>query len=185
MCVPPHPCAYLLVPSTLLHSSTTCNLSHYVYSYLNDSFNLLPLLQTYTMEGYGPDKGVSPRAVAELFNIVESSKSEWSYALTFSMLEIYNESILDLLDKSPIKVLHCVLLCCAVLCCAVLCCAVLYCTVLCCMMLCCTVLCCMMLCCMMLCCDVLYCTVLYCTVLCCAILHCAMLYYTVFSCAVM
>lgn len=58
------------------------------------------------MEGYGPDKGVSPRAVAELFNIVESSKNEWSYALTFSMLEIYNESILDLLDKSPIKVAH-------------------------------------------------------------------------------
>ena len=83
------------------------------------------------MEGYGPDKGVSPRAVAELFNIVESSKNEWSYALTFSMLEIYNESILDLLDKSPIKVLHCAVLCCAVLCCAVLCCAVLYCAVLC------------------------------------------------------
>ena len=55
------------------------------------------------MEGYGPDKGVSPRAVAELFVIVEASKNEWSYALTFSMLEIYNESILDLLDKSPIK----------------------------------------------------------------------------------
>ena len=62
------------------------------------------------MEGYGPDKGVSPRAVAELFNIVESSKNEWSYALTFSMLEIYNESILDLLDKSPIKVAHSALL---------------------------------------------------------------------------
>lgn len=112
MCLSPHPCAYLLVPSTpLLHPSTTCSLSHSLPSYLHDSFNLLLLLQTYTMEGYGPDKGVSPRAVAELFNIVESSKNEWSYALTFSMLEIYNESILDLLDKSPIKVLHCAVLC--------------------------------------------------------------------------
>jgi hypothetical protein len=68
------------------------------------------------MEGYGPDKGVSPRAVAELFNIVESSKNEWSYALTFSMLEIYNESILDLLDKSPIKVAHSAVLCPVLLC---------------------------------------------------------------------
>jgi kinesin family member C2/C3 len=73
------------------------------------------------MEGYGPDKGVSPRAVAELFNIVESSKNEWSYALTFSMLEIYNESILDLLDKSPIKVAHSALLFHALLCSALSC----------------------------------------------------------------
>jgi Kinesin motor domain len=73
------------------------------------------------MEGYGPDKGVSPRAVAELFNIVESSKNEWSYALTFSMLEIYNESILDLLDKSPIKVAHSAALCPALSCHAIPC----------------------------------------------------------------
>ena len=56
------------------------------------------------MEGYGADKGVSPRAVAELFSIVDSSKKDISYTLTFSMLEIYNESILDLLDNSPNKV---------------------------------------------------------------------------------
>lgn len=60
--------------------------------------------QTFTMEGYGADKGVSPRAVAELFSIVDSSKKDISYTLTFSMLEIYNESILDLLDNSPNKV---------------------------------------------------------------------------------
>ena len=56
------------------------------------------------MEGKGEDKGVSPRAVQELFLRVESTKMDWQYTLTFSMLEIYNESILDLLDNSPAKV---------------------------------------------------------------------------------
>jgi hypothetical protein len=76
------------------------------------------------MEGYGNDKGVSPRAVAELFSIVDSSKKDISYTLTFSMLEIYNESILDLLDNSPNKVCTCVL-CWRELCCCV--CVVLVC----------------------------------------------------------
>jgi kinesin family protein C2/C3 len=49
------------------------------------------------MEGYGSDKGVSPRAVAEVFRIVSELAEEWTYTLTFSMLEIYNESIRDLL----------------------------------------------------------------------------------------
>jgi hypothetical protein len=39
-------------------------------------------------------KGVSPRAVSELFLIVESLQNNWDYTLTFSMLEIYNETIL-------------------------------------------------------------------------------------------
>jgi Kinesin motor domain len=77
------------------------------------------------MEGYGTDKGVSPRAVAELFSIVDSSKKDISYTLTFSMLEIYNESILDLLDNSPNKVCYvsvcAVLVCVCVMCPCVLC----------------------------------------------------------------
>ena len=91
------------------------------------------------MEGYGTDKGVSPRAVAELFSIVDSSKKDISYTLTFSMLEIYNESILDLLDNSPNKVCHCVRVCCVGVClCSVSVCSVHYavacihCAVLCC-----------------------------------------------------
>ena len=56
------------------------------------------------MEGKGEDKGVSPRAVQELFLRCDATKMDWQYTLTFSMLEIYNESILDLLDNSPAKV---------------------------------------------------------------------------------
>ena len=51
-------------------------------------------------EGYGSNKGVSPRAIDELFTIISNLQNEWSYQLTFSMLEIYNESIRDLLDNS-------------------------------------------------------------------------------------
>ena len=56
------------------------------------------------MEGHTSDLGVSPRAVSELFVIVEKLKRDWSYVLTFSMLEIYNETILDLLDNHANKV---------------------------------------------------------------------------------
>jgi hypothetical protein len=59
--------------------------------------------KTFTMEGGTTDKGVSPRAVSELFLIVESLQNSWDYTLTFSMLEIYNETILDLLDSKRDK----------------------------------------------------------------------------------
>jgi kinesin family protein C2/C3 len=59
--------------------------------------------KTYTMEGTRGDSehvGVSPRAISELFNLIESMQSDWTYTLTFSMLEIYNETVRDLLDCS-------------------------------------------------------------------------------------
>ena len=49
------------------------------------------------MEGYGEEKGVSPRAIYELFNQLNSLQSDWAFTLHFSMLEIYNETIRDLL----------------------------------------------------------------------------------------
>lgn len=59
--------------------------------------------KTFTMEGYDGDHGVSPRAIGELFRIVETLESQWTFTLTFSILEIYNEMILDLLDNSATK----------------------------------------------------------------------------------
>jgi len=56
--------------------------------------------KTYTMEGYGDnpeDKGVSPRAIDDLFSFIGDSVENWSYVVKFSMLEIYNETIRDLL----------------------------------------------------------------------------------------
>ena len=49
------------------------------------------------MEGYGGDKGVSPRAIDEIFHILKSLENDWTYTVHFSMLEIYNETIRDLL----------------------------------------------------------------------------------------
>lgn len=55
--------------------------------------------KTYTMEG-GTDsvsKGVSPRAVDEVFRLINDMENDWEYTVSFSMLEIYNETIRDLL----------------------------------------------------------------------------------------
>jgi len=49
------------------------------------------------MEGSTDNPGVVPRAITELFRKMEEMVSEWSYTISFSMLEIYNESIYDLL----------------------------------------------------------------------------------------
>ena len=56
------------------------------------------------MEGSPADHGISPRSVSQLFTILEKVKNEWTYVLSFSMLEIYNETILDLLDNHANKV---------------------------------------------------------------------------------
>jgi kinesin family protein C2/C3 len=56
--------------------------------------------KTFTMEGYGSNIGVSPRAINELFNQIEGLKESCTYSLSLSMLEIYNETIRDLLDSS-------------------------------------------------------------------------------------
>jgi kinesin family protein C2/C3 len=56
--------------------------------------------KTFTMEGYGEnpeDKGVSPRAIDDLFTFIGNAVENWSYSVKFSMLEIYNETIRDLL----------------------------------------------------------------------------------------
>jgi kinesin family protein C2/C3 len=45
--------------------------------------------KTYTMEGSQSDPGISPLAISELFNVIQSMDN-WSYQLTLSMLEIYN-----------------------------------------------------------------------------------------------
>lgn len=60
--------------------------------------------KTFTMEGYGDAKGVAPRAVNELFRIVNEMRESghYEYTIKFSMLEIYNETIRDLLDSSTI-----------------------------------------------------------------------------------
>ena len=53
--------------------------------------------KTYTMDGIKGDPGVNTRALQGLFQIAEEKKSVVDYKLRLSMLEIYNETIQDLL----------------------------------------------------------------------------------------
>jgi kinesin family protein C2/C3 len=57
--------------------------------------------KTFTMEGSAGNKGVSPRAIEELLGQIEQAKDSCTYTVTLSMLEIYNETILDLLPLNP------------------------------------------------------------------------------------
>ena len=59
--------------------------------------------KTFTMEGSPANKGVSPRAIQELLNQVEGLKETSTYTVTLSMLEIYNETILDLLPLGGVS----------------------------------------------------------------------------------
>ncbi|XP_071958666.1 kinesin-like protein KIF28 [Antedon mediterranea] len=55
--------------------------------------------KSYSMVGYGPNKGIVPITCDELFKTMAAGKQEVKYQVTFSMLEIYNEQVRDLLEK--------------------------------------------------------------------------------------
>lgn len=59
--------------------------------------------KSYSMVGYGPNKGIVPITCDELFKLIEASTTETKYQVTFSMLEIYNEQVRDLLRKDNPK----------------------------------------------------------------------------------
>ncbi|XP_076448715.1 kinesin-like protein KIF28 isoform X2 [Babylonia areolata] len=60
--------------------------------------------KSYSMVGYGPNKGIVPITCDELFKTMESNAdTNVRYEVTFSMLEIYNEQVRDLLSKENPK----------------------------------------------------------------------------------
>lgn len=62
--------------------------------------------KSYSMVGYGQNKGIIPIFCEELFREVEAKRNESSeteYQVTFSMLEIYNEAVRDLLNPASNK----------------------------------------------------------------------------------
>ncbi|KAI8331620.1 hypothetical protein EDC96DRAFT_527066 [Choanephora cucurbitarum] len=64
--------------------------------------------KSYSMMGYGEDKGITPRTCSELFNRINSnSDPNLTYRVEVSYIEIYNEKVRDLLNpknKGNLKV---------------------------------------------------------------------------------
>jgi len=59
--------------------------------------------KSFSMVGYGKNKGIVPITCDELFKMIEKSQGDTKYEVTFSMLEIYNEQVRDLLRKDNPK----------------------------------------------------------------------------------
>nr|XP_039265473.1 kinesin-like protein KIF28P isoform X1 [Styela clava] len=59
--------------------------------------------KSYSMVGYGKNRGIVPISCDELFQAIERASGDVKYEITFSMLEIYNEQVRDLLTKDNPK----------------------------------------------------------------------------------
>uniref|UniRef100_UPI0037E7E3BA kinesin-like protein KIFC3 isoform X2 n=1 Tax=Semicossyphus pulcher TaxID=241346 RepID=UPI0037E7E3BA len=57
--------------------------------------------KTYTMEGVMEDPGINQRALRLLFSEVTEKAPDWDYKITVSMVEIYNETLRNLLGENP------------------------------------------------------------------------------------
>lgn len=57
--------------------------------------------KTYTMEGVARDPGINQRALRLLFTEVTDKAPDWDYNITVSMVEIYNETLRNLLGDNP------------------------------------------------------------------------------------
>ncbi|XP_072436259.1 kinesin-like protein KIF28 [Chiloscyllium punctatum] len=57
--------------------------------------------KSYSMIGYGPDRGIIPLTCDGMFKIIhQNQEPDKQYQIYFSMLEIYNEKVVDLLAES-------------------------------------------------------------------------------------
>jgi len=54
--------------------------------------------KTHTMQGYGAEPGVNTRAINELFDIAKERAVSHAYTIKVTLIEIYNESLRDLLE---------------------------------------------------------------------------------------
>ncbi|XP_063738262.1 kinesin-like protein KIFC3 isoform X3 [Eleginops maclovinus] len=57
--------------------------------------------KTYTMEGAGDNPGINQRALRLLFSEVTEKAPDWDYKISVSMVEIYNETLRNLLGENP------------------------------------------------------------------------------------
>uniref|UniRef100_F6R6U3 Kinesin motor domain-containing protein n=2 Tax=Ciona intestinalis TaxID=7719 RepID=F6R6U3_CIOIN len=59
--------------------------------------------KSFSMVGYGKNRGIVPITCDELFQAINKSSDGTKFEVTFSMLEIYNEQVRDLLTKDNPK----------------------------------------------------------------------------------
>ncbi|ESO99159.1 hypothetical protein LOTGIDRAFT_69828, partial [Lottia gigantea] len=63
--------------------------------------------KSYSMVGYGNNKGIVPLACEDLFKGIAdkrvNAKKDEEYQVTLSMLEIYNEQVRDLLNTKTLQ----------------------------------------------------------------------------------
>ncbi|XP_018594471.1 kinesin-like protein KIFC3 isoform X2 [Scleropages formosus] len=57
--------------------------------------------KTYTMEGIEDNPGINQRALRLLFSEVSEKAPDWDFNITVSMVEIYNETLRNLLGDNP------------------------------------------------------------------------------------
>ncbi|XP_070685702.1 kinesin-like protein KIF28P [Pempheris klunzingeri] len=55
--------------------------------------------KSYSMVGYGPNKGLVPKLCERLFQAIRENQDSRQCQVFFSMLEIYNEQVVDLLSR--------------------------------------------------------------------------------------
>ncbi|XP_077374583.1 kinesin-like protein KIF28 [Festucalex cinctus] len=55
--------------------------------------------KSYSMVGYRPNKGLVPKLCERLFETIKENQDTRQYQVFFSMLEIYNEQVVDLLSR--------------------------------------------------------------------------------------
>ncbi|XP_024911419.1 kinesin-like protein KIF28P isoform X2 [Cynoglossus semilaevis] len=56
--------------------------------------------KSYSMVGYGPNKGLVPKLCDRLFEDIRGNQATRQCQVFFSMMEIYNEQVIDLLSRS-------------------------------------------------------------------------------------
>uniref|UniRef100_A0AAV2LTP8 Kinesin motor domain-containing protein n=1 Tax=Knipowitschia caucasica TaxID=637954 RepID=A0AAV2LTP8_KNICA len=57
--------------------------------------------KSYSMMGYGANKGLVPKLCEQLFSSIRENQDSRRCQVFFSMLEIYNEQVIDLLSRGP------------------------------------------------------------------------------------
>lgn len=59
--------------------------------------------KTFTIYGSESDSGLTPRAIKELFRIIEKSANKFSFSVRLYMLELYQDTLMDLLVRKQDK----------------------------------------------------------------------------------